>query len=1101
MRTRFLFILSACILFGLARTTAFCQKWTHYSEAEGLVGNSIWSIQEDKKGYLWLVTEFSGVSRYDGIRIENFRSLSTQDSIASDNIYCTMADRSGNFWFGTDRGVSKFDGLYFQNFDVTHGLAGNYITFIHEDKVGTIWLGTHNGVSRFDGKTFHNFDSKDGLSSNNIKYILEDRSGHIWLGTQNGITKFDGDKFRSLGIQKVSHPIQMIFEDRNRNIWLGAENGAYVIRHNSTTIEGPLINANVSFILEDQLGILWFATLKQGLCSYDFSNQYSQNYLKGKSIKSIREDNRGNLWIGTDKGIYCFDGKEFLDFSRIEGIGLGFVRSILEDGDQNLWFGTDNGVWRYTIENLQTFTEKTGLLDNSVVTALEDKEGKLWFGTRGNGVCQFDGKAFQSFDRSSGLPGPSILSMVKDCRGDIWIGCSSGVCRYDGEQFYPIKGEPALDNAVRSVVEDNVTKDLWFATGDGVVRFNGASFQPFRIANGSELIVDRTGNVWLGSWTDGLYRFDGKNWRHYTEADGIGGNQISWILETHQGDVWFGFKGDIGQNKGGVCRYDGAQFTVFTKDDGLSDDSISVALEDNKGHLWFGTEDKGLIRYDIDPSEGTPRFVSMTEAAGLISNNIASIFMDRSWNLWFGTDEGVSKYDGENFQSFPLDLTLGTVHAIFEDSKGDIWFITTNDGVIKYIHSAKEIRPRVHLTQVEADKIYHHVDKVRIPSTTKRITIEYKGISFRTRPQELRYVCQLEGFDDTWSPSTMSTRVHYERLKPGEYQFRVRAIDKDLHKTHPPASLDIVVFRPWYLTPHFFIGLILGGLAFLGGGGYLVSQLNRQRKTSARLREKLQKREEAERIQTAKMRSLRQLVAGVAHEVNNPIGVISSSSDTFKRTIPKIKQTLDQVFIAKTKEGMDLEKTLLLLEETSSANDVASKRVEKIVTNLRIFVGLDEAEWRTADLHEGLDTTISMMELGEHCQIKIVKEYGLIPKIYCSPSSLNQVFMCMLRNSCEAIGDEGEIRIETSTESGNVKITIRDTGKGISPENLGRIFDPGFTTKALVGVGLGLATCYKIIVDEHKGHIDVASELGKGTTFSILLPISGNERIEKKDAV
>ena len=107
----------------------------------------------------------------------------------------------------------------------------------------------------------------------------------------------------------------------------------------------------------------------------------------------------------------------------------------------------------------------------------------------------------------------------------------------------------------------------------------------------------------------------------------------------------------------------------------------------------------------------------------------------------------------------------------------------------------------------------------------------------------------------------------------------------------------------------------------------------------------------------------------------------------------------------------------------------------------------------------------------------------------------------MLRNSCEAIGDEGEIRIETSTESGNIKITIRDTGKGISPENLGRIFDPGFTTKALVGVGLGLATCYKIIVDEHKGHIDVASELGKGTTFSILLPISGNERIEKKDAV
>ena len=164
-------------------------------------------------------------------------------------------------------------------------------------------------------------------------------------------------------------------------------------------------------------------------------------------------------------------------------------------------------------------------------------------------------------------------------------------------------------------------------------------------------------------------------------------------------------------------------------------------------------------------------------------------------------------------------------------------------------------------------------------------------------------------------------------------------------------------------------------------------------------------------------------------------------------------------------------------------------------------MGLDEAEWRTADLHEGLDTTLSMMELGERRQIKIVKEWGLIPKIYCSPSSLNQVFMCMLRNSCESIEEEGEIRVETSTEAGNVKITIRDTGKGISPENLERIFDPGFTTKSVgVGIGLGLATCYKIIVDEHRGHIDVVSELGKGTTFSILLPISGNERNREKEA-
>jgi len=1094
MRFRFLVVLIVFLLLGLARYPCLAQEWTHYSEANGLVGDSIVSIREDKKGYLWFVTHFSGASRYDGIRLQNFRSLNTPDSLVSDNIYCIMADSAGNLWFGTDRGVSKFDGLYFQNSDETDGLAGNYLTFIHEDDEGIIWLGTHNGVSRYDGKSFQNFDEDDGLPNNNINFIRTDRSGNLWFGTQNGICKFDGDKFRALASPKLAQSIQTIYEDRMGNIWFGTEIGAYVSRSKSTAVEGPLIKADITSILEDQSTFLWFATGKKGLIRYDFSSGDSRSYLRGKSVMSIIEDSRGDIWVGTDKGISRFDGTEFSDVSSLNGIGLGFVWTILEDSDQNLWFGTDQGVWRYTIQNLQILTEKSGLAGNSVQTALEDKEGNLWFGTIGNGISQFDGKRLLRFGRVDGLQDLSILCMIKDSRGDVWIGTSSGACRHDGERFGPVKGEPALEDAVRSIVEDVATRDLWFATGNGVVHYDGTAYQSFDIENGSDMIVDRAGNLWLGSWTDGLYRYDGKNWRQYTESDGLGGNQITWLIETHQGDIWFGFKGSSGRKKGGICRYDGREFTVFTTDNGLVDEAISVALEDNKGNLWFGTENKGVMRYDTHPTERTSRFVAMTEANGLISNKIATVFMDRSWNLWFGTDEGVSQYDGENFQSIPLDLTLGSVHTIFEDTKGEMWFITTNDGVIKYIPSAKEIRPRVHLTQIEGDKIYHMVDRVKIPSTTKRLTIEYKGISFKTRPEELRYVYQLEGHDEKWSASTMATRVHYERLEPGEYHFKVRAIDKDLHKTHPPASGTIVVFRPWYLTPHFFIGIILGGLAFLGGGGYLVVQLHQQRRTSARLRAKLQKREEAERIQTSKMRTLRQLVAGVAHEINNPIGVISSSNDTLVRAVLKIRTCLSQVLGKDKEENKELSKILHLLEETSSASDVASRRVGKIVANLRIFVGLDEAEWQTVDIHEGIDTTISLMELGAQSHIKVIKEYGTLPKIFCNPSSLNQVFMCMLRNSCEAIEGVGDIRVGTSAEGENVMITISDTGRGISPENLVQIFDPGFTTKSVVGMGLGLTTCYKVIVDEHRGHIEVASELGKGTTFSLTLPITLNER-------
>ena len=163
----------------------------------------------------------------------------------------------------------------------------------------------------------------------------------------------------------------------------------------------------------------------------------------------------------------------------------------------------------------------------------------------------------------------------------------------------------------------------------------------------------------------------------------------------------------------------------------------------------------------------------------------------------------------------------------------------------------------------------------------------------------------------------------------------------------------------------------------------------------------------------------------------------------------------------------------------------------KTVSRLRNFVRLDESEWQVADIHEGMDNAIALMEMEYSGRIKITKEYGDLPEIHCSPSSLNEVFMSMLRNACEAIDEAGEIKVATSVEADHVSIEISDTGRGISSEDLDRIFDPGFTTKSVgIGVGLGLSICHNIIVDEHNGRIHVSSEPGKGTIFTILLPIS-----------
>ncbi len=248
-------------------------------------------------------------------------------------------------------------------------------------------------------------------------------------------------------------------------------------------------------------------------------------------------------------------------------------------------------------------------------------------------------------------------------------------------------------------------------------------------------------------------------------------------------------------------------------------------------------------------------------------------------------------------------------------------------------------------------------------------------------------------------------------------------------------------------------------------------------------------KEETERIQAAKMRALRELVAGLAHQMNNPIGAISSNNDISRHAVSRIRTILSEKYSQKVEIDKELAKTLAVLEDMHRVNQNAAENIAKVVVNLQRFVKLDEAEWQIADIHEGMDNVIALMESDLSDQIKVTKDYSDLPKIYCSPSSLNQVIMILLKNASEAIDGEGEINISTAAQGEHVRITVSDTGRGIPAEYMNRIFDPGFTTKGVnVGVGLGLPICHKIVVDEHKGHIDVSSEPGRGTTFTITLP-------------
>ena len=243
-------------------------------------------------------------------------------------------------------------------------------------------------------------------------------------------------------------------------------------------------------------------------------------------------------------------------------------------------------------------------------------------------------------------------------------------------------------------------------------------------------------------------------------------------------------------------------------------------------------------------------------------------------------------------------------------------------------------------------------------------------------------------------------------------------------------------------------------------------------------------------IQSEKMASLGHLVAGVAHEINTPVGAINSNNDIFIRTFARLKEKLiDSNLLDEVDKDGQILKWIKIIENLNKVSKDACNRIVEIIRSLKNFARLDEAERKKVNIHEGIENTLTLVHHEIKNRIKVTKAFGNVPEIECYPNQLNQVFMNMLVNASHAIQGQGEIELKTFTSDGNIIVKIRDSGVGIPQESLNKIFDPGFTTKGFgVGTGLGLSISYQII-EKHGGKIDVESELGKGTTFTITLPI------------
>jgi signal transduction histidine kinase len=241
-------------------------------------------------------------------------------------------------------------------------------------------------------------------------------------------------------------------------------------------------------------------------------------------------------------------------------------------------------------------------------------------------------------------------------------------------------------------------------------------------------------------------------------------------------------------------------------------------------------------------------------------------------------------------------------------------------------------------------------------------------------------------------------------------------------------------------------------------------------------------------VQSAKLAAMGQLVAGVAHEINTPLGTINSNVDVTARALRVLREEMT------SPPGGPSEKTQRMfatLDSLTEVSQVACARIVRIVRDLRNFARLDEADFKEVNLNENIESTLSLLQHELKDRIRVIKDFSEVPLIPCYPNRLNQVFMNLLVNAIQSISGKGEIRIRTHLEGPFIRIAISDSGSGIKQEHLEKIFDPGFTTKGVgVGTGLGLSISARIVQD-HRGAIAVQSEVNKGTTFDISLPLRG----------
>ena len=1098
---------------------------------------SIHDLYKDIDGSLWIGTS-NGLYHYSPGNQEikpYLHDAGNEFSLSNNVVNAVYRSRTGTLYIGTNLGLNVYNAAD-ESFDRYHydendpfSEAKSEIQAFAEDDRGNLWVGSFGGgLIKIHEPTdqaavfVHNPDAGNSISNDYVFSLLYDPGGVLWIGTYGGsINKID--------LVRIRFDFLPLGPDSNHGI-------------NSSDVYSILPRENELWIGTEKGIQVWNSTDNT---SFAFNFQDAPQELLSGSIYCLLKDHNGDLWAGTaDNGLFqisleteqsSYSIKHYSTSGGDQKIVSNNILCLHEDLNKDLWIGTLHGIsvvreGKVIAEFMNDPANPSSLADNEVYSIESVKSGKVWIGTF-LGLNRFDpvDSTFVQYDDLLGELESinSIYCLFEDRLNTLWIGTdNSGLIRFDPEQEMILqqytKEVNLPDNVIYGILEDD-DNNLWLSSNNGLIK-------AIRKTNSENLtfLSYNTGN-WLK-----------------TDAYNIGA-----FAQSHDGIMYFGglkgityFHPDNVKGNAYVPPVQITDFQLFFEPVVISDDG-STPLPSHIGEIdnLRLSHSQNVIRFGfaalnfIQPENNSYAFwmENLEEQWNYVDGLREAQYMylppgDYVFHVKASNNDGVWNEEGQSIaitivppftQTIWFYLILvGVVSLVI------IWIFNYRTKSLRAARARLEKQVQVRTSELRdtnrnlQDEILERQkvqDALAKSEARFRQLIETmnEGFSVQDNKGRINYVnpklCEMFGYDQKYivgkfpvefvDDSIPEYRERFHKaMKDGVQNAQFYSYEMNWKRKDGSTFTAMVSPKPIFNQE----GTFTGSVAVLTDITELKEAEKQLISKNEDLNEALEdlKTTQAQLIDSEKMASLGQLTAGVAHEINNPINFVSGNVQPLRRDIKDILDVLEKydAVIEDLKLGKDFKEVealkseidfdFVLSEIDNLLNGIGegASRTAEIVKGLRNFSRMDEHELKMANINEGIESTLLILHNKIKNRVHIEKDYGDFPDIMCYPGQLNQVFMNLLNNAQEAIDDEGTIYIKTWKENQTVKISIRDSGRGIPGNSKKKIFDPFFTTKDVgKGTGLGLSISFGI-VEKHNGSIAVNSESGKGAEFVVSIP-------------